>query len=167
MQIKSKTLANCVTTFSMSMVHAYLVLVVLTFLLAKANAREYTRSHSVDASRVSSYNVSTISNACDRNSDCGGIDWICVNKQCVTNSETGEPLNDLSGIIGTFLSAAIASGCGLGGGGLLVPLYILTQHLSPQKAIPLSKVCHFLNAAFELSVDFSFRLLYLVPLFPV
>ncbi|RQM19588.1 hypothetical protein B5M09_001947, partial [Aphanomyces astaci] len=42
-----------------------------------------------------------------------------------------------------FLSAALGSGCGVGGGGLLVPLYILVVGLSPKHAIPLSKATIF------------------------
>jgi hypothetical protein len=42
-----------------------------------------------------------------------------------------------------FLSAALGSGCGVGGGGLLVPLYILVVGLGPKHAIPLSKATIF------------------------
>ena len=42
-----------------------------------------------------------------------------------------------------FLSTALGSGCGVGGGGLLVPLYILVVGLGPKHAIPLSKATIF------------------------
>ncbi|TMW56183.1 hypothetical protein Poli38472_008831 [Pythium oligandrum] len=46
-----------------------------------------------------------------------------------------------------FLSTALGSGCGLGGGGLLVPAFILVIGLNPKHAIPLSKATIFGNAA--------------------
>ncbi|GLE11310.1 hypothetical protein PINS_up023676 [Pythium insidiosum] len=45
-----------------------------------------------------------------------------------------------------FLSTALGSGCGVGGGGLLVPAFILVIGLSPKHAIPLSKATIFGNA---------------------
>ncbi|EQC34957.1 hypothetical protein SDRG_07754 [Saprolegnia diclina VS20] len=42
-----------------------------------------------------------------------------------------------------FLAAALGAGCGVGGGGLLVPLYILVVGLGPKHAIPLSKATIF------------------------
>ncbi|ETV72616.1 hypothetical protein, variant [Aphanomyces astaci] len=53
-----------------------------------------------------------------------------------------------------FLSAALGSGCGVGGGGLLVPLYILVVGLSPKHAIPLSKATIFGGAAATFLVNF-------------
>ncbi|KAJ0393896.1 hypothetical protein P43SY_003549 [Pythium insidiosum] len=45
-----------------------------------------------------------------------------------------------------FVSTALGSGCGVGGGGLLVPAFILVIGLSPKHAIPLSKATIFGNA---------------------
>lgn len=53
---------------------------------------------------------------------------------------------DMVGTLVAFLSTAIGSGCGIGGGGLMVPLYIFVMGLSPKHAIPLSKATIFGNA---------------------
>jgi len=53
---------------------------------------------------------------------------------------------DAVGTLVAFLSTAIGSGCGIGGGGLMVPLYIFVMGLSPKHAIPLSKATIFGNA---------------------
>ncbi|CAI5718101.1 unnamed protein product [Peronospora effusa] len=52
---------------------------------------------------------------------------------------------DLVATLIAFVSTALGSGCGVGGGGLLVPMYIL-YGLSPKHAIPLSKATIFGNA---------------------
>ncbi|KAF0714791.1 Aste57867_3697 [Aphanomyces stellatus] len=54
-----------------------------------------------------------------------------------------------------FLSAALGAGCGVGGGGLLVPLYILVVGLGPKHAIPLSKATIFGGAFATFLVNFS------------
>lgn len=54
--------------------------------------------------------------------------------------------NDAIGTLIAFASTALGSGCGIGGGGLLVPLYIFVMGLSPKHAIPLSKATIFGNA---------------------
>lgn len=53
---------------------------------------------------------------------------------------------DALGTLIAFASTALGSGCGIGGGGLLVPLYIFVMGLSPKHAIPLSKATIFGNA---------------------
>ncbi|KAL7679762.1 putative transmembrane protein TauE [Plasmopara halstedii] len=53
---------------------------------------------------------------------------------------------DVVATIIALLSTALGSGCGVGGGGLLVPLYICFYGLSPKHAIPLSKATIFGNA---------------------
>jgi len=53
---------------------------------------------------------------------------------------------DVVGTLIAFFSTALGSGCGIGGGGLLVPLYIFVMGLSPKHAIPLSKATIFGNA---------------------
>jgi hypothetical protein len=54
--------------------------------------------------------------------------------------------NDVLATIIAFLSTALGSGCGIGGGGLLVPGFITVIGLSPKHAIPLSKATIFGNA---------------------
>ncbi len=53
---------------------------------------------------------------------------------------------DVLATVLAFLSTALGSGCGVGGGGLLVPAFILVTGLSPKHAIPLSKATIFGNA---------------------
>ncbi|CAH0522702.1 unnamed protein product [Peronospora belbahrii] len=53
-----------------------------------------------------------------------------------------------------FLSTALGSGCGVGGGGLLVPMYVL-YGLSPKHAIPLSKATIFGNAVSAYLFNFN------------
>lgn len=55
-------------------------------------------------------------------------------------------LNDVLATIVAFASTALGSGCGVGGGGLLVPGFIFVIGLSPKHAIPLSKATIFGNA---------------------
>ncbi|KAF4319565.1 hypothetical protein BBO99_00004644 [Phytophthora kernoviae] len=54
--------------------------------------------------------------------------------------------HDVVATIIAFMSTALGSGCGVGGGGLLVPMYIFFYGLSPKHAIPLSKATIFGNA---------------------
>ncbi|KAF1330829.1 Membrane protein, partial [Globisporangium splendens] len=54
--------------------------------------------------------------------------------------------NDVLATIIAFVSTALGSGCGIGGGGLLVPGFITVIGLSPKHAIPLSKATIFGNA---------------------
>jgi len=58
-----------------------------------------------------------------------------------------DPLGICLSTIGTVLAVALCSGGGIGGGGILVPLYILLDGLDEHHAIPLSKVVIF-GAAF-------------------
>jgi hypothetical protein len=55
-------------------------------------------------------------------------------------------ITDVIATLIAFTSVALGSGCGVGGGGLLVPLYIFVVGLSPKHAIPLSKATIFGNA---------------------
>ncbi|GMF18077.1 unnamed protein product [Phytophthora fragariaefolia] len=56
---------------------------------------------------------------------------------------------DVVATIIAFVSTALGSGCGVGGGGLLVPMYVFFYGLSPKHAIPLSKATIFGNAIRE------------------
>jgi uncharacterized membrane protein YfcA len=66
-----------------------------------------------------------------------------------TNEETGHkdlfPLDasDYFGFICATLGLILASGGGIGGGGMLVPIYVLVMGFSPKHAIPLSNVTVF------------------------
>mmetsp|Transcript_2664 Transcript_2664/g.3858 ORF Transcript_2664/g.3858 Transcript_2664/m.3858 type:complete len:474 (-) Transcript_2664:181-1602(-) len=50
---------------------------------------------------------------------------------------------DGGGVILAFLAVFVASGVGMGGGGILVPIYTLMLAFSPQRAIPLSNITIF------------------------
>ena len=64
---------------------------------------------------------------------------------------------DLVGTTGAFLACAIAAGAGLGGGGLLVPLYMIVLQLDPHDAVPLSKATIFGNAIANFLVNIKKR----------
>ncbi|RLN60113.1 hypothetical protein BBJ28_00016418 [Nothophytophthora sp. Chile5] len=63
--------------------------------------------------------------------------------------------NDVLATIIAFVSTALGSGCGVGGGGLLVPMYIFFIGLSPKHAIPLSKATIFGNAVASYYFNFN------------
>jgi hypothetical protein len=67
----------------------------------------------------------------------------CVEKDLFYPFTWGDVLTTLL----AFLATALGSGCGVGGGGILVPAFILVIGLSPKHAIPLSKASIFGNAA--------------------
>ncbi|KAL3673704.1 hypothetical protein V7S43_001401 [Phytophthora oleae] len=50
---------------------------------------------------------------------------------------------EIAGSIGAFVASILAAGSGLGGGGLLVPLYIMLMSMSSHEAVPLSKATIF------------------------
>jgi hypothetical protein len=56
-----------------------------------------------------------------------------------------------------FVAGAISAAGGIGGGGVLVPLYILVAPLSPHGAIPLSKATILGNALCQLVINFPKR----------
>jgi len=58
-----------------------------------------------------------------------------------------DPLKISISTVGTVLAVALCSGGGIGGGGILVPLFILLDGLDEHHAVPLSKVVIF-GAAF-------------------
>ncbi|TMW60522.1 hypothetical protein Poli38472_000564 [Pythium oligandrum] len=87
--------------------------------------------------------------SCEAAADCVGVGFksaACRHGVCVEDSLF--PLSDteIYGSIAAFLSNILAAGSGLGGGGLLVPLYILTMGLTSHDAIPLSKATIFGSA---------------------
>eukprot|EP01052_Picozoa_sp_SAG31_P000649 SAG31_NODE_18_length_35375_cov_22.525315_30_plen_194_part_00 len=53
-----------------------------------------------------------------------------------------------------FAAGAVSAAGGIGGGGVLVPLYILVAPMTPHGAIPLSKVTIFGNALCQLMLNF-------------
>ncbi|KAF0697242.1 Aste57867_12070 [Aphanomyces stellatus] len=79
---------------------------------------------------------------------------VCIDKFCAPRPLF--PLNsvDLAGTIGAFVCILISSGGGLGGGGLLVPLYIIVLGFSSHDAIPLSKATIFGSALASCLLNF-------------
>ncbi|KAH9115195.1 hypothetical protein LEN26_009435 [Aphanomyces euteiches] len=114
--------------------------------------------------------------ACSTDSDCGASPTD-LSKRCILMTTTTKRGKDHVSPVSTvcieknlfspftpadgfatfmaFLSAALGSGCGVGGGGLLVPLYILVVGLGPKHAIPLSKATIFGGAVATFWVNFS------------
>lgn len=62
---------------------------------------------------------------------------------------------DVVATVIAFMSTALGSGCGVGGGGLLVPMYIFFYGLSPKHAIPLSKATIFGNSVSAYFFNFN------------
>jgi hypothetical protein len=62
---------------------------------------------------------------------------------------------DVVATVIALVSTALGSGCGVGGGGLLVPMYIFFYGLSPKHAIPLSKATIFGNAVSAYMFNFN------------
>ncbi|KAG7385897.1 hypothetical protein PHYPSEUDO_000959 [Phytophthora pseudosyringae] len=62
---------------------------------------------------------------------------------------------DVVATVIALVSTALGSGCGVGGGGLLVPMYIFFYGLSPKHAIPLSKATIFGNAVSAYFFNFN------------
>lgn len=63
----------------------------------------------------------------------------CRNGVCVNNDLFPLSNKEIFGSMSAFVAIILASGSGLGGGGLLVPLYILIMTMSSHEAVPLSK----------------------------
>jgi len=75
---------------------------------------------------------------------------------------TGTDLSDASpeAMLGIMLISAalvLASAGGIGGGGILVPLFILVLHWSPRYAIPLSNITIFAGGIMNTCVNFGKR----------
>ncbi|DBA02502.1 TPA: hypothetical protein N0F65_010974 [Lagenidium giganteum] len=86
---------------------------------------------------------------CEQTTDCfslGVKGLVCRQNVCVSNKLFPLSHEDIVGSIGAFIANILAAGSGLGGGGLLVPTYILTMGLSSHEAIPLSKATIFGSA---------------------
>lgn len=89
------------------------------------------------------------SHACESTTDClalGLHDTICRSSVCMEDKLFPLSRTEITGSIGAFIANVLAAGSGLGGGGLLVPLYILLMGLSSHEAIPLSKATIFGSA---------------------
>lgn len=98
--------------------------------------------------------------ACEETSDClnhGLQGSACRDKVCVENKLFPLSRADIIGSIGAFMANVLAAGSGLGGGGLLVPMYILTMGVSSHEAIPLSKATIFGSAIASLLVNIRKR----------
>uniref|UniRef100_K3W6R7 Membrane transporter protein n=1 Tax=Globisporangium ultimum (strain ATCC 200006 / CBS 805.95 / DAOM BR144) TaxID=431595 RepID=K3W6R7_GLOUD len=86
---------------------------------------------------------------CESTTDCfafGLKDTICRNSVCMEDKLFPLSDHEIAGSIGAFIAGVLSAGSGLGGGGLLVPLYILLMGLSSHEAIPLSKATIFGSA---------------------
>jgi uncharacterized membrane protein YfcA len=83
---------------------------------------------------------------CDAALDCMDANLhghVCRDHVCVPDKLFPLSRTEIYGSIAAFISNILAAGSGLGGGGLLVPAYILTMGLSSHEAIPLSKATIF------------------------
>lgn len=85
---------------------------------------------------------------CTSDNDCLNSKFVCAKPEMVCRPKSLFPLSrfDLIGTFGAFIACALAAGGGLGGGGLLVPLYMIVLGQDPHDAIPLSKATIFGNA---------------------
>ena len=97
--------------------------------------------------QLESTNTTNSTCGCATNSDCG-TNYVCVsdpqraNCNMCTHKPLFHPFNSYD-VIGTVISlvlVALAAGGGIGGGGLLVPIFILFVDFPPQNAVALSKV---------------------------
>ncbi|OQS01100.1 hypothetical protein ACHHYP_01827 [Achlya hypogyna] len=85
---------------------------------------------------------------CQADAECQrfGHRFGCVEHVCTEHGLFPLSPTDVAGTIGAFLCVIVSSGGGLGGGGLLVPLYIIVLGMSSHDAIPLSKATIFGSA---------------------
>ncbi|EQC36263.1 hypothetical protein SDRG_06368 [Saprolegnia diclina VS20] len=86
--------------------------------------------------------------SCDVDDECQALGhrFGCVEHACVEQGLFPLQATDIYGTIGAFLCVIVSSGGGLGGGGLLVPLYIIVLGMTSHDAIPLSKATIFGSA---------------------
>ncbi|KAH7478972.1 hypothetical protein PRIC1_009474 [Phytophthora ramorum] len=84
--------------------------------------------------------------ACEAATDClaqGLPHSTCRGGVCVDDALFPLSREEVAGSIGAFVASILAAGSGLGGGGLLVPLYIMLMSMSSHEAVPLSKATIF------------------------
>ncbi|KAE8883172.1 hypothetical protein PF005_g22602 [Phytophthora fragariae] len=84
--------------------------------------------------------------ACEAATDClaQGLERsTCRGGVCVDDALFPLSRDEIAGSISAFVASVVAAGSGLGGGGLLVPLYIMTMSMSSHEAVPLSKATIF------------------------
>ncbi|KAG2514196.1 hypothetical protein BBO99_00008651 [Phytophthora kernoviae] len=83
---------------------------------------------------------------CEAAADClaQGLEHsTCRSGVCIDNALFPLSREEIAGSTGAFIASILASGSGLGGGGLLVPLYIMLMGMSSHEAVPLSKATIF------------------------
>ncbi|KAG1703178.1 hypothetical protein DVH05_008088 [Phytophthora capsici] len=83
---------------------------------------------------------------CEASTDClaqGLQHSTCRAGVCVDDVLFPLSKEEIAGSIGAFVASILAAGSGLGGGGLLVPLYIMLMSMSSHEAVPLSKATIF------------------------
>ena len=89
---------------------------------------------------------------CDRGAEqvCRRVDsyYVCSHKDML-------PLDarDIAGLAMAFVASALAAGGGIGGGGLLVPLFVLLLEFTPHDATPLSNAAIFGGALANLGLN--------------
>ncbi|ETW01851.1 hypothetical protein H310_06421 [Aphanomyces invadans] len=88
---------------------------------------------------------------CSSDSDCASAGsanrpHVCIEQACHPRPLFPFKSLDVAGTLSAFACIVISSGGGLGGGGLLVPLYIIVLGFSSHDAIPLSKATIFGSA---------------------
>ncbi|RLN93478.1 hypothetical protein BBJ28_00008658 [Nothophytophthora sp. Chile5] len=79
---------------------------------------------------------------CEAAADCLALGlerYTCRDGLCVDNALFPLSKEEIWGSFGAFIASILAAGSGLGGGGLLVPLYIILMGMSSHEAVPLSK----------------------------
>jgi uncharacterized membrane protein YfcA len=91
--------------------------------------------------------------ACQSDSDCESVDLVCHSQACVHKSLSPFTANDGGTMAIGFVFCLLAAGTGIGGGGLLVPVFILMAHFDPKDAIPLSKATIFGGAIANLLLN--------------
>ncbi|KAL7544691.1 hypothetical protein ACHAWF_010832 [Thalassiosira exigua] len=94
--------------------------------------------------------------------DDGNDDVLSLARRILRSSRRHKPLlpldaTDRWGFSLATLGLMIAAGGGIGGGGVLVPIYILVMNFSPKRAIPLSNVTVFGGAVANTLLNFAKR----------
>ncbi|KAI9908255.1 hypothetical protein PsorP6_004412 [Peronosclerospora sorghi] len=98
-----------------------------------------------NADDLSSMDVTT-KVKCEVATDClaqGLMHSTCRSGICTADALFPLAREEIAGSIGAFLATVLAAGSGLGGGGLLVPLYVLLMRMPSREAVPLSKATIF------------------------
>lgn len=126
-----------------------LLLLALVLLLPAAHAASAHDEQDVPNDDTQTFLDIHESVACEATADClarGLRDSACRGGICEDDKLFPLSSTEIRGSVAAFVANVLAAGSGLGGGGLLVPLYILVMGLSSHEAIPLSKATIFGSA---------------------